>query len=163
MGEGYLIAGRIQLREGNLSVTPDAEGRGAVELDFDAGIRAGSKVVAGNDGSVQRSRHPFTGVAALNGNLTMDQADAGHSALQIVRILSAGGNHQAGGKESHSGTAQKPRRSKNSHEQCPGLPGQKCNTATKPKKLCLSAVTEIVPASHWPKTTNSGCVESLML
>src|SRR5208283_4065582 len=68
-----------ELRNIGLRMLSQAQHVGIVELKFGARFVAGGNAVTREDGGVEHSRGPVFGIAALRGNVTMNQTDARHA------------------------------------------------------------------------------------
>ena len=67
--------------------TKVGNGTGSVELDFGTGIRSGRDTIIGQKRGVDYSSHPLAGITAADGNVTINQADTCHAALQVIWLL----------------------------------------------------------------------------
>src|SRR6202165_3042100 len=63
----------------------EAKHVGIVELKFSARPVAGRNAISRDDGSIERSRRPVAGIAALGRYVTMNQTDAGDAGVRVSR------------------------------------------------------------------------------
>jgi hypothetical protein len=68
-----------ELRNIGLRVLSQAQHVGIVELKFGARFIAGGNAVTREHGGIEHSRGPVFGIAALRGNVTVNQTDARHA------------------------------------------------------------------------------------